>query len=70
MPIATVEVIAIRAPRKETVRAADGSAPVAASEFGIVRIVTDDGVEGVGASARSRSPRRGSASASATPRAA
>jgi muconate cycloisomerase len=46
--ITTVEVIAIRAPRKEAVRSGTGAAPVDASEFGIVRIVTDEGVEGVG----------------------
>ena len=48
MNIATVEVIAIRAPRKEVVRSGAGITPVEASEFGIVRIVTDDGVEGLG----------------------
>src|SRR5688572_27820388 len=38
MRIQEIEIIPIRAPRKEAVRAADGSSPVTASEFGIVRI--------------------------------
>jgi L-alanine-DL-glutamate epimerase-like enolase superfamily enzyme len=46
--IAQIEVIPIRAPRKEVVRSGTGAAPVTASEFGIVRIVADDGCEGVG----------------------
>jgi muconate cycloisomerase len=46
--IAQVEVIPIRAPRKEAVRAGGGIEPVTASEFGIVRIVADDGCEGLG----------------------
>ncbi|MEA2530685.1 MAG: L-Ala-D/L-Glu epimerase [Thermomicrobiales bacterium] len=48
MKIVQVEVIPIRAPRKEAVRSGTGSAPVTASEFGIVRIVADDGSEGAG----------------------
>ncbi|HKG26338.1 MAG TPA: enolase C-terminal domain-like protein [Thermomicrobiales bacterium] len=40
--------IPIRAPREEAVRSGTGAAPVTASEFGIVRIVADDGCEGVG----------------------
>jgi muconate cycloisomerase len=48
MRIQAIEIIPIRAPRKEAVRAADGSSPVTASEFGIVRMVADDGTEGVG----------------------
>lgn len=48
MNITTVEVIAIRAPRKEAVRSGTGATPVEASEFGIVRIVTNDGIEGLG----------------------
>jgi muconate cycloisomerase len=48
MRISHIEVIPIRAPRKEAVRAADGAQPVNASEFGIVRILTDDGREGLG----------------------
>src|SRR5437868_4247381 len=47
MRIQAIEVIPIRAPRKEVVRAADGSSPVTASEFGIVRILTDNGLEGL-----------------------
>jgi L-alanine-DL-glutamate epimerase-like enolase superfamily enzyme len=46
--ITAVEVIAIRAPRKEAVRSGTGAAPVDASEFGIVRIETNGGVEGIG----------------------
>jgi L-alanine-DL-glutamate epimerase-like enolase superfamily enzyme len=46
--IAEIEVIPIRAPRKELVRSGTGATPVTASEFGIVRIVADDGCEGVG----------------------
>ena len=48
MKIAQVEVIPIRAPRKEAVRSGRGTEPVTASEFGIVRLVADSGVEGVG----------------------
>jgi L-alanine-DL-glutamate epimerase-like enolase superfamily enzyme len=48
MTIAVVEVIGIRAPRKEVVRAGSGISPVTHSEFGIVRILTEDGLEGVG----------------------
>lgn len=48
MKIAEIEVIPIRAPRKEVVRSGTGAAPVTASEFGIVRIVAEDGREGVG----------------------
>jgi muconate cycloisomerase len=46
--IAEIDVIPIRAPRKETVRSGTGANPVMASEFGIVRIIADDGREGVG----------------------
>jgi len=49
MKIVKIDVIPIRAPRKEPVRS--GSAlggPVTASEFGIVRIEADDGTEGLG----------------------
>jgi muconate cycloisomerase len=48
MRIQAIEVIPIRAPRKEAVRSAGGSTPVTASEFGIVRILADDGTEGLG----------------------
>lgn len=48
MEITAVEVIAIRAPRKEAVRSGTSAAPVDASEFGIVRIVSDEGPEGIG----------------------
>ncbi len=48
MKIAQIEVIAIRAPRKEVVRSATGTNTVSASEFGIVRVVADDGCEGLG----------------------
>jgi len=47
--IAQIEVVAVRAPRKEPVRSGTTAAgPVSASEFGIIRIVTDDGTEGLG----------------------
>jgi L-alanine-DL-glutamate epimerase-like enolase superfamily enzyme len=47
--IANIEVIPIRAPRKEAVRSGlNLNDPVSASEFGIVRIVTESGLEGLG----------------------
>jgi L-alanine-DL-glutamate epimerase-like enolase superfamily enzyme len=47
--IAQVEVIPIRAPRKESVRSGlNPNDPVSASEFGIIRIVTESGLEGLG----------------------
>lgn len=47
--IRQVEVFAIRAPRKEAVRSGLNAAdPVTASEFGIVRLLTEDGIEGLG----------------------
>jgi muconate cycloisomerase len=47
--IRQVEVFAIRAPRKEAVRSGLNLAdPVTASEFGIIRLLTEDGVEGLG----------------------
>ena len=49
MIIRRVEVIAIRAPRKEAVRSGLNVAdPVTASEFGIIRIETQDGLVGLG----------------------
>ncbi len=48
MKIEAIDVIAIRAPRKEVVRSAAGTSTVSASEFGIIRIVADDGCEGLG----------------------
>jgi len=49
MIIRRVEVIAIRAPRKEAVRSGLNVAdPVTASEFGIIRIDTQDGLVGLG----------------------
>jgi L-Ala-D/L-Glu epimerase / N-acetyl-D-glutamate racemase len=48
MQIEHIEVIPIRAPRKEVVRSATGASPVSASDFGIVRIVADNGAEGLG----------------------
>ena len=48
MRITAVDVIGIRAPRKEVVRAGSGITPVTHSEFGIVRILTDAGLDGVG----------------------
>src|SRR5256885_11691986 len=47
--IERVEVIPIRAPRKEPVKSGSNPGdPVTASEFGIVRILTHDGLEGLG----------------------
>jgi muconate cycloisomerase len=46
--IVQVEVIPVRVPRKEPVRSGTGAEAVTASEFGLVRIVSDDGPEGVG----------------------
>ena len=44
-----IDIIPIRAPRKEAVRSGlNAGDPVLASEFGIVRLVTRDGVEGLG----------------------
>ena len=49
MIIRSVEVIAIRAPRKEAVRSGlNVSDPVTASEFGIIRIQTQNGLIGLG----------------------
>ncbi len=48
MKIAHIEVFAIRAPRKEPVRSGRGTRAITASEFGIVRIETDTGCEGLG----------------------
>ena len=47
MRIANIDVIAIRAPRKEVVRSA-GVNTVSASDFGIVRVEADNGCEGLG----------------------
>jgi L-alanine-DL-glutamate epimerase-like enolase superfamily enzyme len=47
--IEQVEVIPIRAPRKEPVKSGSNAGdPVTASEFGIVRILTRDGLQGLG----------------------
>src|SRR5438105_2600083 len=48
LQISQIDVIPIRAPRKEVVRSAAGANTVSASEFGIVRILTDNGLEGLG----------------------
>ena len=48
MKIECVEVIPIRAPRKEVVRSSASGAGVSASEFGIVRIRCKGGYEGLG----------------------
>jgi L-alanine-DL-glutamate epimerase-like enolase superfamily enzyme len=48
LQIAHIDVIAIRAQRKEVVRSASGTNTVNASEFGIIRIVADNGCEGLG----------------------
>ena len=47
--ITEVEVIPIRAPRKEAVRSGlNLKDPVTASEFGVIRIVDESGLEGLG----------------------
>src|SRR3989440_7959057 len=47
--IADIDVIPIRAPRKEAVRSGmNPNDPVSASEFGIIRVVTESGLEGLG----------------------
>src|SRR5919199_66607 len=48
MRIEKIDVIAIRASRKEVVRSATGVNTVSASEFGVVRVVADNGCEGLG----------------------
>jgi L-alanine-DL-glutamate epimerase-like enolase superfamily enzyme len=48
MKIAHIDVFAIRAPRKEVVRSASGTNPITVSEFGIVRLESDNGYEGLG----------------------
>lgn len=49
MKISRIEVHCVRGPRKEAVKSGTtGATPVTASEFGIVRIITDDGCEGLG----------------------
>lgn len=48
MKIERIEVHAVRAPRLETVYSSNVHDPVTASEFGIVRVLADDGCEGLG----------------------
>jgi len=49
MKIATIDIYSVRAPRKEAVRSGTTTAgAVTASEFGIIRLETDTGVEGLG----------------------
>jgi muconate cycloisomerase len=48
MKIARVDVFAVRVPRKEPVRSSSVAQPVTASEFGIIRLESDDGFEGLG----------------------
>ena len=48
MKLAAIDIIPIRAPRKETVRSGAGQLGINASEFGIVRIFTEPGLDGVG----------------------
>jgi len=48
LKIDRIEVFGIRAPRKEAARAGNFSNPVTASEFGVIRILADDGCEGLG----------------------
>jgi L-alanine-DL-glutamate epimerase-like enolase superfamily enzyme len=46
--IAQIDVIPIRAPRKEVVRAGTGATSVSHSEFGIIRILTNERIDGIG----------------------
>jgi muconate cycloisomerase len=46
--ITSVEAIPVRAPRTKPMISAGGHAPLRVSDFGIVRIRTSDGIEGVG----------------------
>src|SRR3954466_2386194 len=47
--IVQIDVIPIRAPRKEAVRSGlNQNNPVTESEFGIIRIITESGLEGLG----------------------
>jgi L-alanine-DL-glutamate epimerase-like enolase superfamily enzyme len=48
LKISHIEVCAVRAPRKEVVRSGTGDKAVTASEFGVIRIVADNGCEGLG----------------------
>jgi muconate cycloisomerase len=48
MKLTHIEVHPIRAPRKEIVHSGTGDKPVTASEFGVIRLLTDDGLEGLG----------------------
>ena len=48
MKITQIDIIPIRAPRKEVVRSGSGAKSVSASEFGIVRLETDTGHSGLG----------------------
>src|SRR5687768_847104 len=48
-PISTIEVIPIRARRKEAVKSGlNPTDPVTASEFGLIRILVESGLEGYG----------------------
>ncbi|MBK9169079.1 MAG: hypothetical protein IPM24_16630 [Bryobacterales bacterium] len=49
MKIERIDVYAVRGPRREAVRSGTtGATPVTASEFGVIRLVTADGCEGLG----------------------
>lgn len=49
MKIDRIDVYTIRGPRKEAVRSGTtGSTPVTASEFGVIRLMSSDGCEGLG----------------------
>ena len=48
LTIASVEAIPVRAPRTKPMISAGGGAPLRVSDFGIVRIRTSDGIEGLG----------------------
>ena len=48
LTITSVEAIPVRAPRTKPMISAGGGAPLRVSDFGIVRIRTRDGIEGLG----------------------
>jgi L-alanine-DL-glutamate epimerase-like enolase superfamily enzyme len=48
MRIRSIQAIPVRAPRTKVMRSAGGAEPLAVSDFGIVRVLTEDGVEGIG----------------------
>lgn len=48
MKIESIEAIPVRAPRAKVMRSAGGVTPLAVSDFGIVRVKTQDGITGIG----------------------